>query len=81
MSTTFAVINREVDGHCDKSDRGAEKIEVAHRRGAGGGKVAITWLNPLAKIMPDDTPVEPLDNSPQGVDTIGDLKKLKEEGF
>jgi hypothetical protein len=66
MSTTFAI---KVEDN---------EIEVAHRRGIGNGKVAIIWLNELVKILPNETPVIPIDNSPQGVETLGDLRYLHE---
>ena len=64
MSTTFAV------------EVGGKQIEVARRRGIGHGQVAIIWLNDLVEILPDGTPVIPTDNTPQGVETLGDLRYL-----
>jgi len=58
MSTTFAV---NVD-----SD---EPVDVAHRTSHG-----IIWVNRLAHLLPDDTEVIPLDNTAQGIYTIGDIK-------
>jgi hypothetical protein len=37
------------------------------------------WLSDLAKLLPDDTRVYALDNSQQGIYTIGDIKKSMEE--
>jgi hypothetical protein len=34
------------------------------------------WLNPLASKLPDNTLVFPLDNTAQGIYTIGDIKQL-----
>ena len=34
------------------------------------------WLNPLADKLPDNTLVFPLDNTAQGIYTIGDIKQL-----
>jgi hypothetical protein len=34
------------------------------------------WLSDLAKMLPDDTRVYALDNTQQGVFTIGDIKNL-----
>jgi hypothetical protein len=51
-----------------------EVIPVAHR--FGNGKVAITWLSEFAFLLPYTTPVIAIDNSAQGVDTIGDLRML-----
>jgi hypothetical protein len=50
-----------------------EMVEVAFRSNG------IQFTNPLAKLLPDETPVFPLDNNPQGIETIGDIKqKMKE---
>jgi hypothetical protein len=35
----------------------------------------IRWKDELAKFLPDNTKVYPLDNSAQGIFTIGDIKK------
>ncbi len=35
----------------------------------------IGWRNDMARFLPDDTKVYPLDNSAQGIYTIGDIKK------
>ena len=45
-------------------------IEVAYRSSAG-----IIWRNHLAQFLPVDTRVYPLDNTPQGIYTIGDIIK------
>ena len=37
------------------------------------------WLNDFANKLPDDTKVYALDNSRQGIYTIGDIKKLMKE--
>lgn len=58
MSTTFAV---NIDND--------EPVEVAHRTSRG-----IIWVNRLAHLLPDDTEVIPLDNTAQGIHTIGDIK-------
>ena len=64
MSTTFGV---DID-----SD---EPVDVAHRTSAG-----IIWVNRLAHLLPDDTKVIALDNTAQGIHTIGDIKQeLKEK--
>jgi hypothetical protein len=64
MATIFGVqINKEV-------------IPLAHRFGIPNGKVGITWLSEFALLLPATTPVIAMDNSAQGVDTIGDLRML-----
>ena len=45
-------------------------IEVAKQSNS-----TIYWLNDLAKFLPDDLKVYPLDNTAQGIYTIGDIKK------
>jgi len=35
----------------------------------------IGWRNDMARFLPDETKVYPLDNSAQGIYTIGDIKK------
>ncbi len=44
-------------------------VEVAFRSNG------MRFINELAELLPDDTPVIPLDNTAQGVYTIGDIKK------
>ena len=59
MSTTFAV-----------KTKGGELKDVARR----GGGINMVWLDPMAEMLPDDTSVEAVDNTPQGIFTIGDIK-------
>lgn len=68
MSTTFGVKIED------------EVIPVARRSGIGNGRVGINFTNKLAKLLPLNTPVEPIDNSAQGVKTIGDLFFLEKHG-
>lgn len=63
MSTTFAVIVPESKYY------ETEQIDVAFRSNE------IYFINPLARLLPDDLPVIPTDNSAQGIFTIGDIKK------
>ena len=63
MSTTFGV--RVIDEE--------EPIEVAFQSGVKGG-THTSWINPLAKMLPDETPVEALDNGNGDIMTIGDIK-------
>jgi len=61
MSTTFGI-------------KVANKtVEVAHRHNIGKGKCQINILNPLLPLLPKSTPVEPLDNSAQGITNVGEL--------
>ena len=59
MSTTFGVEIKN-DGRV---------MEVAFRSNG------MRFTNSIAHLLPDDTPVIPLDNTAQGVYTIGDVKK------
>lgn len=54
----------------------SEVIEIAFR----SGKI-IKWLNPLGELLPDNTPVIPIDNSAQGIETIGDIKNAIEPEY
>jgi hypothetical protein len=51
-------------------ERDGEEIPLAFRSSMG-----MVWKNPLAKLLPSDTRVYALDNSPQGIYTIGDIKR------
>ena len=64
MSTKFAVI-----------DKDNQFIEVALRSGG-----TIRWINDLAPMLPDDVEVIPVDNSAQGINTIGDIKDAINDG-
>lgn len=43
-------------------------VEVAFRSND------IHFTNDIAMLLPDETPVVPLDNTNQGIDNIGDIK-------
>ena len=74
MSTTFGILMGEGNQE--------EMIEVAHRRGVGGGQVEIRWKCKMAKFLPENTSVNALDNTPQGIETIGDIKRIIDnDGF
>ena len=52
-------------------------IQVVYRNNGG----QFSWLSTLAILLPDDTEVIAIDNTPQGILTIGDIrKKIKENG-
>ena len=62
MSTTFGIILKS-----------GEERPIARR--VGGPKGAEMWFtDELAEMLPDNTPIKPLDNSAQGIYTIGDVK-------
>ena len=48
-------------------------VEVAFRSNG------MRFINELAELLPDETEVIPLDNTAQGVYTIGDVKKEIEQ--
>jgi hypothetical protein len=48
-------------------------VEVAFRSNG------MRFINPLAHLLPDETLVIALDNTPQGVYTIGDIKEVIEK--
>ena len=70
MSTIFGVLKpgniRSSDEQFDKEDY----IEVAYRTNRGN----MIWTNELAPLLPDELLVYPLDNTHQGIFTIGDIK-------
>lgn len=82
MSTTFGIpidkrnidINEydEIFKHIDDEE---EAFTEVWYRSMGNCR----WLNPLGELLPDDTKVYALDNSQQGVYTIGDIKKMMDK--
>ena len=65
MSTTFGV---KVPSLYNEGE--FEEIEVAFRNMSG-----VRWKNQLAQLLPDELEVIALDNSPQGIYTIADIKR------
>jgi hypothetical protein len=62
MSTTFGIKIKD------------KTIEIARR--VGGPNGAQMWFtDEVVAILSDETPVEPLDNTAQGIFTIGDIRK------
>jgi hypothetical protein len=84
MSTTFGIPQRivDIDKICDENGDLLDYIDpsffekIFYRGNAGYGT---RWLNSLASRLPDETKVFPLDNSVQGIYTIGDIKKLMDK--
>ena len=75
MSTTFGV---KIKKPCECGGGWKEEIiEVAFRSNG------IRFINDLAQLLPNATTVIPLDNTPQGIFTIGDIKKqiFKQSGI
>lgn len=78
MSTIFALfkIEPKLDGHgcLHKDDEEIDYIECAKRSNGRG----VYWMNEfhiISEHLPDETPIYPIDNDPQGIYTIGDIKK------
>ena len=75
MSTTFGIVIRDgelLDFESNQrieEDDNTDIIEVWFRGNFGGS----TWTNPLAKFLPPETKVYSIDNTPQGIYTIGDI--------
>jgi hypothetical protein len=76
MSTKFGIPKRKVDIELGDEDGIFDYInedffiDVAFRE--NGGKMI--WLNLMARVLPNSTKVYALDNSHQGIYTIGDIK-------
>jgi len=75
MSTVFGIYklkeNIELVDDCLPENYDDDNfIEVAFR-----GNRGLSWRNELAEFIRDDVKVYPLDNSAQGVYTIGDIKR------
>lgn len=62
MSTTFGV-----------TAKNGETKSVARRVGGKNG-AEIYWTDSMAELLSDDIPVVAIDNTPQGIYTIGDIK-------
>ena len=69
MSTTFGI----------KIPSTGDIIPIARRVGIGNGKVSVYFINSLAELLNDDLEVVAIDNTQQGVFTIGDIKNLINE--
>lgn len=65
MSTTFGIT---IPGKED-----LQPTPIAFR--SANSEAGLVWMNDLAEMLPDCTLVVPLDNSAQGIYTIGDIKK------
>jgi hypothetical protein len=73
MSTTFGVKPEYKYLRHTMSVEEDDIIEIAFR------SRSIVFTNPLAALLPDDTEVIAMDNTPQGIYTIGDIKKEMDE--
>ena len=78
MSTQFAILNKDVEIlNGDNPINGLIEDEdytiIAHRSNG------ITFLYPyhcIISLLNDDVKVYPVDNTPQGIYTLGDIRKL-----
>lgn len=87
MSTKFGIhkLNDRIelvddqlpDEYLEGDIREEDFIEVAIRGNSGW----IVWIKELAEFLPDDLRVYPLDNSAQGIYTIGDIKRKMVEYY
>ena len=82
MSTTFGIPQRQVelsrliDENGDLHDYiDTSFFEKVFFRSMNNSR----WMNSLANRLPDDTLVFPLNNTAQGIYTIGDIKKFLKE--
>ena len=80
MSTTFGLPQRQVDLDKLVDEDGdlldyidSSFFEPVFFRGSNS-----RWINPLAKMLPDDIRVFAMDNTQQGIFTIGDIRKFLE---
>ena len=81
MSTQFGVLKPkyeklrediDADTECAGSNWGYDLFILVAFRGNGG---PFRWEDETASIFANETKVYPLDNSAQGIFTIGDIKK------
>lgn len=80
MSTTFGI--RKITQ--DNTSPMHELEPVAFRHGIGNGKVNIRFTcgrrrEIMLALLDDDHPVYPMDNTAQGISTIGDIRKAIKE--
>jgi hypothetical protein len=76
MSTTFGIPIRQLNIELGNEDGLHDYISTEFFEKVWFRTTKCRWLNPLAELLPDDTKVYALDNSQQGVYTIGDIKKI-----
>jgi hypothetical protein len=81
MSTTFGIPKEPIDIDLGDADGiyyyiNPDIFEKVFFRTMNNSR----WLNDLAKSLPDETKVYALDNTQQGVYTIGDIKQLMKNG-
>ncbi len=81
MSTTFGIPQRQVDLSklVDEDNELYDYIDTSFFEKVFYRGGYSRWLNPLSSRLPDDTRIFPLDNSAQGIYTIGDARKFLKE--
>lgn len=81
MSTTFGIPQRiiDIDKICDEDGDLLDYIDHSFFERIWFRSHYGRWLNPLASRLPDETRVFPLDNSAQGIYTIGDIKEFMDK--
>ena len=79
MSTTFGIPQRQVELNklVDEDGELYDYIDTSFfERVFFRSMKNSRWMNSLASRLPDDTRVFPLDNTAQGIYTIGDIKNF-----
>jgi len=81
MSTKFGILTENIDHHKLVDEDGDLLDYISHgifepifHRGSNS-----RWLNNIGPLLPDDMAVYALDNTQQGIFTIGDIKKFMKE--
>lgn len=80
MSTIYAVyigkkdvvLEDDMISNLNEDDLDNDFVDVAFQYNDG----EFIFKNPLAKFLPDSLPVYSMDNTQQGIYTIGDIKKV-----
>ena len=80
MSTTFGIDYKTQDNTSPLT----ELEPIAFRHGIGNGKVNIKFTcgkkrEIMLALLDDDHPVYPMDNTAQGIYTVGDIRKAIKE--
>jgi hypothetical protein len=81
MSTTFGIPQRQVELSklVDEDNELHDYIDTSFFEKVFYRGGYSRWLNPLSSRLPDDTRIFPLDNTAQGIYTIGDARKFLKE--
>jgi hypothetical protein len=78
MSTTFGIPIRIVDESqiCDGDGELHDYIDTSFFERVFFRGANSRWMNEIAYLLPNNTRIYPLDNSAQGIYTIGDAKSF-----